>query len=455
MPVRSLSHYSAPLLLMLSLWYSNGEAALPATVAGQSLPTLAPMVERVTSSVVNIATRSRVPVENPLLSDPFFWRFFNVPQQYRQVQGLGSGVVIDADHGYLVTNHHVIARAEDIQVTLHGGRQLEAKVIGSDPKVDVAVIKVNADRLTAAKIADSDRLRVGDFVVAIGNPFGLGQTVTSGIVSALGRRGLGIEAFENFIQTDASINPGNSGGALVNLRGELVGINTAIMGPNGGNIGIGFAIPVNLVRAVATQLIKYGKVRRGVLGVVTQDLSPILAAAFDLGRSQGVIITRVKAGSPAARAGLRPGDVIVSFNGHRIENSADMRNIVGLLTVGTKVRMEILRDGHKRMAEAVIAGMKTQTVQGRALDPRLAGCVLSNIEESSLRYGKIAGVRVAKVQAGSSASCANLRPGDLILSINRQPVENLRDARRVLRGDPNPLLLNVQRGQTHLFILFQ
>jgi serine protease Do/serine protease DegQ len=299
-------------LLTLALLLASPvtEAALPAEVDGQPLPTLAPMLERVTPAVVNIATRGRVQVrENPLLSDPFFRRFFDLPtpRRERRTQSLGSGVIIDAAEGYVVTNHHVIAKAQEISVTLRDGRALPATLVGADPEADIAVIQVTADDLGELPLADSDALRVGDFVVAIGNPFGLGQTVTSGIVSALGRSGLGIEGYEDFIQTDASINPGNSGGALVNLRGELVGINTAILAPSGGNVGIGFAIPASMVRELVAQLVEHGEVRRGQLGIVLQDLTPQLAEAFGIANGGGAVVSQVLDGSPAERAGLQPG----------------------------------------------------------------------------------------------------------------------------------------------------
>ncbi|WP_373054394.1 trypsin-like peptidase domain-containing protein, partial [Thioalkalivibrio sp.] len=288
------------ILAMAVLEAAPATAQLPAAVDGQPLPSLAPMLERTIPGVVNIATRARV-VESasPLFDDPFFRRFFDVPERERERQGLGSGVIVDADAGTILTNSHVIARADTILVTLHDGRQYEAEVVGADPATDVAVIRIDADDLQAIPLADSDALRVGDFVVAIGNPFGLGQTVTSGIVSALGRSGIGGAGFEDFIQTDASINPGNSGGALVNLRGELVGINTALLARGGGNIGIGFAIPANMARQIQEHLLAEGQVERGALGVEMQDLTPALAQAFGLDVSQGAVITRVVRGSAA------------------------------------------------------------------------------------------------------------------------------------------------------------
>lgn len=311
-------------------------------------PSLAPMLERIVPGVVNISTTSRVRVEvNPLFNDPFFRRFFGgspMPRE-QQRQSLGSGVIIDAARGYILTNHHVVANADQVTVTLMDERQFAAKLVGSDADTDIAVIKITPDRLVAVPLGDSEALRVGDFVVAIGNPFGLGQTVTSGIVSALGRSGLGIEGYENFIQTDASVNPGNSGGALVDLDGRLVGINTAIVGPNGGNVGISFAIPSNMARDIMEQLIGSGKVRRGQLGVSVQDLTPELAKSFGLKRTAGAVIAQVSPGSPAAAAGLQAGDVVVAVNGKSVANASSLRSAIGLTAPGQEIDLEIIRNG--------------------------------------------------------------------------------------------------------------
>ena len=337
----------------------GAQAALPANDSqGALLPSLAPMLERVLPSVVNVATQSRVRVEdNPLLQDPFFRRFFGVPDmpRERQTQSLGSGVIIDAKRGYVLTNNHVVDKADEITVTLKDGRILNAKLVGKDPETDVAVVQIPAENLSAVPLADSDRLRVGDFVVAIGNPFGLGQTVTSGIVSALGRSGLGIEGYEDFIQTDASINPGNSGGALVNLRGELIGINTAIIAPGGGNVGIGFAIPVNMAQQIMTQLVEHGEVRRGSIGMLVQDLTAELAKAFDIQETHGAVISKVVKDSPAERAGLRTGDVVVRVNGKPVVTSGELRTSIGMLRVGEVVTMDVIRDGKNRTIKLAIA----------------------------------------------------------------------------------------------------
>ncbi len=446
------------LLLILSLLAlaPGAHAALPDTVDGKPLPTLAPMIEKVQPAVVNIATVGKVRVENnPLFSDPFFRRFFDMPSQPRErkTQSLGSGVVIDADEGLIVTNQHVIANAVKIMVTTSDGRQLSAEVVGTDPKADVAVIRVEADDLTDLPLADSDKLRVGDFVVALGNPFGLGQTVTSGIVSALGRTGLGIESYEDFIQTDASINPGNSGGALVNLRGELVGINTAILGPSGGNVGIGFAIPSNMVRQIADQLVEHGEVRRGQLGIVAQDLTPDLAEAFNIDRSEGAVVTRVIKGLPAASAGIQPGDVIIAVNGERVASAGDVRNRIGLLRVGESVALTLVRDGKRMHMRARIGEPQQVKIDGGKVHERLAGAVIGEVDEVTPR-GRIQGVSILEVAQGSPAFVAGLRPGDLIVSVNRHKVANLEDFRKLARAS-DTLLLNIQRGNSALFLMLK
>ncbi len=316
---------------------------------------MAPLVAGVTPGVVNIAVRSRVErAPNPLFDDPFFRRFFDLPAvpREREVLSAGSGVIVDAARGYVLTNGHVVANPAEIQVTLKDRRTFPARLVGSDPATDVALLQIDAPGLTGVPFGDSDRLEVGDVVIAIGNPFGLGQTVTSGIVSALGRSGLGLEGYEDFIQTDASINPGNSGGALVNSKGELVGINTAIIGPTGGNVGIGFAVPANMTRAVMAQLIEHGEVRRGRLGITIEDLTPARAGDMHLELPGGAVITHVEPGSPAARAGIAPGDVVVRANGQPVQDAGDLRNVVGLLPVGADLQLVLYRDGRERAVGA-------------------------------------------------------------------------------------------------------
>ena len=335
-------------------------AQTSAPSVSDDVPTLAPLVKQVTPGVVNIATSGKVRLEDsPLfndpnfrrfLEDPRFRRFFSLPdpQAERETHSIGSGVIVDARGGYVLTNHHVIKDADEILVTLKDRRALKAELLGSDPQTDIAVLRLDASDLTALPLGDSDRLEVGDYVVAIGNPFGLGQTVTLGIVSALGRSGLRLEAYEDFIQTDAPINPGNSGGALVDLRGQLIGINTAIVAPTGGNVGIGFAIPINMARLAMEQIIEFGEVRRGRLGVVIQDITPDLAKGLRLEILDGALISQVMPGSPAETAGLKPGDVILSVDGERVRSVADLRNKIGLMRIGEEVELETLRRGKKR-----------------------------------------------------------------------------------------------------------
>lgn len=443
----------AILLLSLLLLWIPAQARLPATVAGEPLPTLAPMLERTVPAVVNVSTRALV-VESvsPLFDDPFFRRFFDLPAQprERQRQGLGSGVIVDADNGLILTNNHVIERADEILVTLHDGRRFDAEVIGADRETDIALIRIDAAGLHALPFSDSDQLRVGDFVVAIGNPFGLGQTVTSGIVSALGRSGLG-EGFEDFIQTDASINPGNSGGALVNLRGELVGINTAILARGGGNIGIGFAIPINMARAVQEHLVQDGAVSRGQLGVAIQDLTPELAQAFSLDVTGGAVVARVEPGSPAERAGLRAGDVVTSVDGRRIRGASDLRNRVGLLRAGTEVELRLLRDGREQAMRVRIETPTPQEMDGQALDARLEGARFERV----LDRDGIGRIRIAAVQPRSAAARAGLREGDLVLSVNRREVGSLDELVAAAQASRGALLLNLQRGTSAFFLMLQ
>jgi serine protease Do/serine protease DegQ len=442
-------------ITFLSIYFalsSIAQAALPSYIEGQPLPSLAPMLERSMPAVVNISTSTNIQLgQNPLMQDPFFQHFFNVPNQPRQQQrnSLGSGVIIDSSQGFVLTNNHVIDKADKILVTLTDGRQLNAKLVGTDPEADVAIIQIPAENLTMLPIADSSQLRVGDFVVAIGNPFGLGQTVTSGIVSALGRSGLGIEGYEDFIQTDASINPGNSGGALVNLRGEFIGMNTAILAPSGGNVGIGFAIPSNMVMTIKESLVKHGEVRRGLLGVTTQDLTPELVKAFNLQNKHGAAISRIESNSPAAKAGLEPGDIIVAANNRPIKNSHDIRNIVGLMQIGDNVELEYYRGNEKKRVTATIGKQEMPQLVGNKLHPTLQGTVLSVPLKS-----QVEGVLIEKIDTTSSAWRIGLRPGDVIVSANRYRVRTLEELKQVV--DPNgPLLINIQRGQEGFFVVLK
>ena len=421
-------------------------AALPLELpGGQEMPTLAPMLERVNPAVVNIATSTTVPVRNPLFEDPFFRRFFNVPdrQRYRQTRSAGSGVVVDAEGGYIVTNNHVVQRADNIDVTLADGRLLEASLVGSDPQVDLAVLKVDPEELVEIGFADSNDLRVGDFVVAIGNPFGLNQTVTSGIISALGRSGLGIEGYEDFIQTDASINPGNSGGALVDLNGSLVGINTAIFAPSGGNVGIGFAIPANMARAVMGQLIDHGEVRRGHLGIVVQDLAVELAEAFDVDYREGVLVVEVMPESSAEAAGLEAGDIITRVRDREVSNVDEFKSQTATIFIGDKVDLAMLRDGKSRDVTLDVKEDDLEKVRGSRIDRRLSGTELQNFRDQE-EVG--AGVLVTGVEADSKAARAGLRPGDVIIEANRQAIRDLRNLREAARMSAEQIQLRVYRS---------
>lgn len=435
------------LRVVLFLFAVSGvvQADLPVAVDGQPLPSLAPVLKRVTPTVVNINTQTRVRVSSPLLDDPFFRRFFNIPDAPRErvSQSLGSGVIVDAEKGYVLTNNHVIAGADEISVGLKDGRSLDAKLIGSDPDTDLAVVQIPAENLTALQLANSDELQVGDFVVAVGNPFGLGQTVTSGIVSALGRTGLRGLEYQNFIQTDASINPGNSGGALINLRGELVGINSAIFTPSGGNVGIGFAIPSSMARHVMDELIMFGQVRRGTLGVFVQDLTPELAGAFGLNVGKGVLVAEVVANSSAEKAGLRPGDVLLSLEKGEINNSQDFHNAEGQFPLGESLGVEYLRDGKTRNTKLVIESIPM--VDGGELDRRLEGAKFS---ELTVRYKQrnLSGVLLHELQSRSRLDREGLAEGDIIIGVNRQRIRNLVDFTEELENTRGSILLELNRG---------
>jgi Do/DeqQ family serine protease len=443
-----------PVLLTFGLGMTApATAALPAFLGGQSLPSLAPMLEKSMPAVVNISTTTKIEVaQNPLLQDPFFRHFFNLPNQsprQQQKSSLGSGVIIDSDKGYVLTNNHVIDKADKIMVTLSDGRQLDAHLVGADPEADVAVIQIPGDNLTELPMADSSQLKVGDFVVAIGNPFGLGQTVTSGIISALGRSGLGIEGYEDFIQTDASINPGNSGGALVNLNGEFIGMNTAILAPSGGNVGIGFAIPSNMVASIKDSLVKHGEVRRGLLGVTTQDLTPDLVSAFNLTNRQGAVISRIESNSPAAKAGLEPGDVIVAANGKSIRNSHEIRNIIGLMQIGDQVNLEFYRGNERKEVTATIGKPERPHLNGEKLHPTLKGTILGATSKD-----QVEGILMEKINTASYAWRVGLRPGDVIVTANRYRVHNIDELKQAANPD-SPLMINIQRGQEGFFVVLR
>ncbi|MBW8850307.1 MAG: trypsin-like peptidase domain-containing protein [Xanthomonadales bacterium] len=420
-------------------------APLPAAVDGQPLPSLAPMLKKVTPAVVSVHTKQRVRVNTPFGDDPVFRRLFGIPEE-RISESLGSGVIVDAQRGLILTNHHVIEGADDVSVTLNDGRTLKAEFVGSDPDTDVALMRIAAKDLVAIPLADSGKLQVGDFVVAVGNPFGVGQTVTWGIVSATQRSGLPGMGFQNFIQTDASINPGNSGGALVDLHGALVGINTASFNPRGsmaGNIGLGFAIPSDLAHNVMEQLLK-GGVRRGALGIDSQNVDERIARGLGLKEARGAVVTRVYPGSSAAAAGLREGDVILAANGQRIDDSDALRNFQGLQPVDSKVSLDVRRDGKPLLVQATLRE-QPRTIAGASLDPRLAGATFAELPESLRRQGA-SGVLVDDVAAGSRAARNGLRKGDVVQQATIGEFADLAGFRAGFAEPPGQLVLQVWRG---------
>ncbi len=444
-------------LLLLLLQLPLAQAALPGLDAdGKPFPSLAPMLKQVNPAVVNIATYSeRKNSGNPLLNDPFFRRFFDLPEQLpeqqqprKRQQSAGSGVIVDAGDGIVMTNYHVIAEADEVRVSLVDGRSFAARIVGTDPDLDIAILEIDANKLSEVKIADSSRLEVGDFVVAIGNPFGLGQTVTTGVVSALGRSGLGIEGYENFIQTDASINPGNSGGALVNLAGELVGINTAIISPAGGNVGIGFAIPANMASASMRQILEYGEVRRGQIGVGIQDITPDLREAFELEAGQfGVLVGNVFDGTPAQRAGVRPGDIILEVDGKPTRSSGQLRSQVGIKTIGEKVELTLLREGERIRLEVEISARSKQA-RIDSPTPMLAGLSVADNPDGD-------GVIITRVAPNSPAALSGLRKDDLILGANKKKVTDLASLQEALKSGGDSLLLQIDRNGNSFFLVLR
>lgn len=470
-------------LVLSALAFSVGLAVNPVTVSAaetvssslpsQQLPSLAPMLEKVMPSVVSINIEGSAPVRSQRMpqqfqqffgdNSPFCQEgspFLNSPMcqgaeggdsQQQKFRALGSGVIIDAAKGYVVTNNHVVDNATKIQVQLSDGRKYEAKVIGKDPRSDIALIQLNdAKNLTAVKIADSDALRVGDYTVAIGNPYGLGETVTSGIVSALGRSGLNVENYENFIQTDAAINRGNSGGALVNLNGELIGINTAILAPDGGNIGIGFAIPSNMVKNLTAQMVEFGQVKRGELGIMGTELNSELAKAMKVDAQRGAFVSQVVPKSSAAKAGVKAGDVIVSLNNKPISSFAALRAEVGSLPVGTKMELGLIRDGKPLTINVELQQSTGAKVDSGTIYTGVEGASLSNYDSNNVK-----GVKVDSVKVGSAAARVGLKKDDVILGVNQQSVSNLGELRKILDAKPSVLALNVMRGDSTIYLLMQ
>ncbi len=467
--------------LPFNTWMHAGEMprlkedTTPIVREGVNAASFAPVVKRVAPSVVNIYTtktiRQNAPV--PLLMDPFFRQFFggpfqNIPKERRE-RALGSGVIVSSD-GYILTNNHVVENADEIKVSLADDKTIyDAEVIGTDPQTDIAVIKIDAKNLPAITLADSDQVEVGDVVLAIGNPFGVGQTVTSGIVSAKGRGGMGIVDYEDFIQTDASINPGNSGGALVDVKGRLVGINTAILSRTGGNNGVGFAVPVNLARYIMERLITDGEVTRGYLGVYIQAVTPELAKEFDLKEDTGALVSQVTPDSPADEAGFKEGDVIVEMDGKPVKDSRHLRLMVAQTRPGTKVTFKIIRDGKSRtltakldkldeagLAKAGERGLRRWSGKSDLLDGVEVADLTTRLRQQfdiprNLREGAL----VVNVEPGSAAAAAGLRPGDVILSINRRPVADADEAIRLSNeAKGNRMLLRVwSQGGVHYLVI--
>ncbi len=416
--------------IMLAFASVGAQAQLPSSVGGQPVVSLAPLVDTASPAVVNI----RVAQDRPA-------RFG------RRAEGIGagSGVIVDADNGYILTNHHVVGAADEIQVSLKDGRTLDAEMVGSDAATDIAVIKVEGDNLTEMPIGDSNDVRVGDFVIAIGNPYGLSHTVTSGIVSALGRSGIG-DGLQDFIQTDASINPGNSGGALVNMNGELIGINSVIISGSGGNVGIGFAVPTEIAASIMGQILDFGEIRRGLLGVNIQNIDAEVAQTLNIDTDSGALITRVFEDSAAEAAGLEVGDVIIGVNDKKIESAADLRNTIGLLRSGDSVGIRYIRGSDTRTTSAELGRADDQMLAGAEIHPGLAGASFAPASTSS-----DSGVEVTSVEEGSPAAQRGLRAGDVITAVNRVLVRNLRDLSTVAENS-RILFLLVQRGERSLML---
>ncbi len=471
----AMSALALSLGLALSPLAMAAETASSAATA-QQMPSLAPMLEKVMPSVVSINVEGSTTVNTPRMPRNF-QQFFgdNSPfcqdgspfqsspfcqgggagddgqggGQQQKFMALGSGVIIDAAKGYVVTNNHVVDNANTIKVQMSDGRKFDAKVVGKDPRSDIALIQIQDPKnLTAIKLADSDALRVGDYTVAIGNPFGLGETVTSGIVSALGRSGLNAENYENFIQTDAAINRGNSGGALVNLNGELIGINTAILAPDGGNIGIGFAIPSNMVKNLTAQMVQYGQVKRGELGIMGTELNSELAKAMKVDAQRGAFVSQVMPNSSAAKAGIKAGDVITSLNGKPISSFAALRAEVGSMPIGSKVTLGLLREGKPVNVSLELQQSSQNQVDSSTIFSGIEGAEMSN-------KGADKGVVVNNVKANSPAARIGLKKGDVIMGANQQPVKNIAELRKILGSKPSVLALNIQRGDTSIYLLMQ
>ena len=434
--------------LLVFFLLNNSFAALPNEINNQPISSLAPLVKQVAPAVVNIRVSQTVTRRSPY-NDEMFRRFFGMPNNpgnSREVQSAGSGVIVDAINGYILTNHHVIEGAEKIQISLINGETLDAEVIGSDPATDIALLKVDSKNLIDIKIGDSDIVQVGDFVIAIGNPFGLSHTVTSGIVSALGRTGISNNGYEDFIQTDASINPGNSGGALVNMKGELVGINSAIISRSGGNVGIGFAVPSEIAQSIMQQILDFGEVRRGLLGVSIQSIDSENASALGVEIDYGALISSIEPGSAAEKAGLQVDDIIIQIDNEKISNSRELANAIGLKGSGEEVEIQLVRNNNKINVIAILGQQQLSRSEGTDIHPGLVGASFASA--STMSGG---GVEVSTVESGSAAFQRGLRSGDLITAVNRQQVENLQQLQKIAKQS-NILFLLIQRDNRMLMI---
>jgi serine protease DegQ len=439
--------------ILLPLRFSM--AAIPDMIGDKEVPSLAPLVREASPAVVNIATKGTVSaMRNPFAEE--FQRFFGTPPQQqqgrREVRSAGSGVIVDAKQGYILTNHHVVENADEIEILLADNSILKAKIVGSDSGTDIAVVQVeDTAKLEQMPLGNSDLIEVGDFVVAIGNPFGLSHTVTSGIVSALGRTGLSRDGYEDFIQTDASINPGNSGGALINLKGELIGINSAIFSGSGGNIGIGFAIPVNIAKSIMAQLIEFGEVHRGLLGVSISDFNVDTAEAFGIEDVEGALVQEVVSGSAAEEAGIKVGDVIVAVDKKPISSASDLRTTIGLRRTGETVRIEVIREGKSRTLNATLTELtSSQQMAAADVHPNLDGAELGDYDGTGQEFAD-QGVLVTSVEPGSPAFLRGLRANDIIITVNRTRVRTLDDLGEAAEGQ-SLLVLGLRRGPRDLLL---
>jgi serine protease Do len=447
--MNSKKHLFISLITLMGLFFSINTYAIP-----ESRNTLAPMLEKASPSVVNVKSQIKISDLETIIKLQKQKRASGqtgpIPDK---VTSIGSGVIVDAQHGYILTNSHVVDEAQSVVVTLDDGRHYNAKIIGLDKTSDIALLQVRAKNLIAIPVGNSDDLRVGDTVAAIGNPFGLNQTVTSGIVSALGRTALGIESYENFIQTDASINSGNSGGALINTQGQLIGINTAILAPSQGNVGIGFAIPSNISITVMKQLIQYGNVKRGSLGISAQDISPELAIAFNLAAQKGAVVTLVMPNSPASASGFLPGDIITTINGTPIKKANDVVSSIAFLRVDSKATINILRNNKPMTMNVVISDPKIRKERSEKMDPFLHGVGMKDLNVHSPLHGQIDGVIVLSVDEDSNAWHADLIPGDVIVSANQQKVSNIEGLKKIASAAKKTLIINVLRGNGAIYLV--